>query len=73
MTEQANFWKGEFGDDYIGRNNFPSLMASNLFLFGQILSKCPKMPASFLELGPNIGMNFRALSLLSPDCNFLGS
>lgn len=72
MTEQANFWKGEFGDDYIGRNNSPSLMASNLFLFGQILSKCPKMPASFLELGPNIGMNFRALSLLSPDCDFYG-
>jgi len=30
------------------------------------------MPASFLELEPNIGMNFRALSLLSSDCDFYG-
>jgi pseudaminic acid biosynthesis-associated methylase len=72
MTEQSEFWKSEFGDDYIQRNQSKKLLASNLYLFGQIFSNCRPVPTSILELGANIGMNYKAVSLLSPDCSFLG-
>ena len=72
MTEQSEFWKSEFGDDYIQRNQSKKLLASNLFLFGQIFSNCRPVPKSILELGANIGMNYKAVSLLSPDSSFLG-
>lgn len=71
-TEQSSFWEGQFGDDYIGRNQSPGLLASNLYLFGQVLGRCSPKPASFLELGANIGMNYSALNLLSPECYFYG-
>jgi spore coat polysaccharide biosynthesis protein SpsF len=72
MTEQADFWGGSFGDDYIGRNDSSELLASNLSLFAQVLSHCDELPKSFLELGANIGMNYEAVSLLSPNCDFFG-
>jgi spore coat polysaccharide biosynthesis protein SpsF len=71
-TEQSKFWEGQFGGDYIGRNQSPELLASNLYLFGQVLSRCSLKPTSFLELGANIGMNYAALSLLIPKCAFYG-
>jgi pseudaminic acid biosynthesis-associated methylase len=72
MTEQSDFWQSDFGDDYIQRNQSQQLLASNLYLFGQILGNCHRVPESFLELGANIGMNYKAISLLSPDCDFFG-
>ena len=32
-TEQENFWKGEFGDDYIARNKSKSLLLQILHSF----------------------------------------
>jgi spore coat polysaccharide biosynthesis protein SpsF len=72
LSEQIAFWSGEFGNEYISRNASPNLLASNLHLFATVLSHCPKMPKSFLEFGANIGMNYKAISLLSPGSNFLG-
>lgn len=72
MTEQAEFWASSFGDEYISRNDSSALLASNLYLFGQILSACESKPKSFLEFGANVGMNFKAISQLCPGSDFLG-
>lgn len=59
-TEQEQFWAGEFGNAYIDRNHGEKLVASNAFLFGQILRSATDVK-SILELGCNIGLNLRAL------------
>lgn len=64
-TEQENFWAGEFGLDYIERNQGNHLLAANLAFFARALSKI--QPArSCIEFGANIGMNLKALHLLYP-------
>ena len=70
-TEQENFWKGEFGDDYIERNKSKSLLAANLALFSEILKKTGPIQ-SVLELGCNVGMNLKSLELLSPELKISG-
>jgi len=72
MTEQADFWRGKFGDEYISRNESDLLLASNLVLFSRIFESCAETPESFLELGANVGMNIRALKLLFPQSKFTG-
>ena len=72
MTEQADFWSGEFGDLYISRNESSELLASNLHFFSKILSRCATTPDTYLELGANIGMNAKAIKLLSPSARFTG-
>lgn len=70
-TEQEEFWAGEFGSEYISRNKSQHYLASNLNFFGKILAKTNGIK-SILELGPNIGMNLKALDLLLPEVNFAG-
>ena len=70
-TEQEAFWAGEFGDDYIQRNQSAELLASNLNFFTRALSNAV-VPASFTEFGANIGMNLRALKLLYPNASLSG-
>ncbi|MBK8754235.1 MAG: pseudaminic acid biosynthesis-associated methylase [Candidatus Competibacteraceae bacterium] len=65
-TEQEEFWAGEFGSEYIDRNQGNQLLASNLALFSTALKRAQK-PDSCIEFGANIGMNLRALKLLYPD------
>jgi len=65
-TEQEEFWAGEFGVDYIDRNNNDDLLAANLNLFSEILNKSEKID-SVTELGANIGLNLKALKLLFPN------
>lgn len=66
-TQQEAFWAGEFGDDYIGRNEtLPEQLAGQLFFFARALEKLRPTPASICELGANIGLNLRALKLLFP-------
>jgi len=69
---QHDFWKGEFGDRYIERNNTRDLRASNLILFSTILNQTKISPLSILEVGANIGLNVEALKQLLPNCNFTG-
>ncbi len=64
-TEQESFWAGEFGTEYIKRNQGVDLLASNLSFFNQALSSVHK-PRNCIEFGANIGMNLKALRLLYP-------
>ena len=65
-TEQEQFWAGEFGDEYIKRNNDSEVVAANLALFSKILSKTHNV-SSAIEFGSNIGLNLRAIKLLLPN------
>jgi pseudaminic acid biosynthesis-associated methylase len=65
-TQQEEFWAGEFGSEYIGRNDNAQLLASNLSFFTKALKQAGQI-SSCLELGANIGMNLKALQLLYPD------
>ena len=64
-TEQESFWAGEFGSEYIQRNQGDALLASNLNFFSKALRAAHKLN-SCIEFGANIGMNLRALKLLHP-------
>lgn len=64
-TEQEVFWAGDFGDDYIQRNQSEKLLASNLSFFSRALSGARKVQTC-IEFGANIGMNLKALQLLYP-------
>jgi pseudaminic acid biosynthesis-associated methylase len=64
-TPQEQFWAGEFGTDYIGRNRSDALLASNLAFFARALERTGPI-ASCVEIGANVGMNLRALRLLYP-------
>lgn len=71
LTPQENFWAGEFGDSYIGRNDSQELLASNIAFFAHALKQAPKIETC-LELGANIGMNLRAINLLYPGAKLKG-
>lgn len=62
-TEQEKFWAGDFGSDYITRNQGDELLASNLNFFSKALSSTNKLK-SCIEFGANIGMNIKAIKLL---------
>jgi spore coat polysaccharide biosynthesis protein SpsF len=64
-TPQEEFWAGEFGNQYIGRNDGPDLLASNVSFFARALQRAGEV-SSCLEMGANIGMNLRALQVLYP-------
>jgi spore coat polysaccharide biosynthesis protein SpsF len=64
-TPQETFWAGEFGSEYIARNDSNQLLASNLDFFSKALRQAGKV-SSCLEFGANIGMNMKALQLLFP-------
>lgn len=65
-TEQEQFWAGEFGNEYVHRNNNPKIIASNTALFSRIFSRTTGVK-SVIELGANIGLNLRAIRRLVPD------
>lgn len=71
-TSQEAFWAGNFGTEYIGRNDSTQLLASNLNFFTKALKQAGKI-ATCLELGANIGMNLRALQLLYPGIGLKGA
>ncbi len=64
-SEQEAFWAGQFGTDYIGRNESQELLASNLMFFSRAL-RCVGKLTSCVEFGANVGMNLKALRLLYP-------
>jgi spore coat polysaccharide biosynthesis protein SpsF len=70
-TEQEEFWAGDFGKEYISRNNSEELLASNLNFFSKALGSAAK-PASVIEFGANVGMNLKALRLLYPGIKLHG-
>jgi pseudaminic acid biosynthesis-associated methylase len=64
-TEQEMFWAGEFGTEYIQRNQGDALLASNLDFFAKAL-RATRGVKTCIEFGANIGMNLKALKLLHP-------
>ncbi len=64
-TEQEAFWAGDFGTDYIQRNQGDALLACNLDFFAKAL-RSTRGINSCIEFGANIGMNLKALNLLHP-------
>lgn len=64
-TEQETFWAGEFGTEYIQRNQGDALLASNLDFFAKAL-RTARGIKTCIEFGANIGMNLKALKLLHP-------
>ena len=65
-TSQESFWAGNFGDDYLERNDNNQLIASNIHFLSLALSKASKID-SCIEFGSNIGNNLKALKTLVPD------
>jgi spore coat polysaccharide biosynthesis protein SpsF len=57
-TEQEAFWAGEFGNEYIKRNQGDALLAADLALFARALRVARGM-GSCIEFDANIGMNLR--------------
>lgn len=70
-TEQEKFWAGEFGDNYLERNQGEKLLASNLNFFTKALSRVTPL-SNCIEFGANIGMNLKALILLMPALQVTG-
>lgn len=70
-TGQEKFWNGQFGDEYIGRNNSDEFLASNISFFSKIFRRIQK-PNSLIEFGANIGMNLKAIKSLYPSINLYG-
>jgi spore coat polysaccharide biosynthesis protein SpsF len=64
-TEQEAFWAGEFGTEYIQRNQGETLLAANLDFFAKAL-RASRQLSTCIEFGANIGMNLKALKLLYP-------
>lgn len=72
VTPQENFWAGEFGSDYIARNDSDAIVATNLNTFCNALKYAGGGIQSALEIGANIGMNLKALQLLYPGIHLKG-
>ncbi len=68
-TNQEGFWAGEFGDEYIDRNDTGQLISGNLSLFNKILNSVHQAD-SLIEFGSNIGLNLVALKALLPNTDF---
>ena len=64
-SAQEAFWAGDFGTEYIQRNQGSQLLAANLDFFAKALGQARGLQ-SCIEFGANIGMNLRALKLLHP-------
>lgn len=67
---QEDFWAGDFGTEYIERNQGEKLFASNLNFFGKALRSTRRM-RTCIEFGANIGMNLKAVQLLYPEIDRL--
>ncbi|MDB6049984.1 MAG: Pseudaminic acid biosynthesis-associated methylase [Pseudomonas sp.] len=71
LSEQEQFWQGDFGNQYAGRNQGQPLIAANLAFFAKALARTSRLD-SVLELGTNTGNNLRALRQLLPGCALHG-
>ncbi|MGC6480087.1 MAG: pseudaminic acid biosynthesis-associated methylase [Flavobacteriaceae bacterium] len=71
ITPQESFWAGQFGNEYIERNQGSQLLASNLNFFTHCLKSAQPID-SCLEFGANIGMNLKAFKLLMPNIRLAG-
>lgn len=68
MSETAEFWRGEFGTEYTGRNQIDP--ASRVPFWQKILGATHAQ--SILEIGCNNGTNLRAIRTINPDITLQG-
>ena len=61
MNEQEIFWRGEFGNEYISRNNDKQFLNSNIKFFKKI-KKYLNDSKTVFEVGCNIGLNLEAIN-----------
>jgi spore coat polysaccharide biosynthesis protein SpsF len=61
-------WSGEFGDRYTERNAASAdAVRGRVRVWGEVFRRIVgDMPQSALEVGPNLGLNLRAIKTLSP-------
>ena len=64
-TEQEAFWAGEFGNNYINRNDSERFLFSKVAMWSNIL-KSANLIKSIKELGCNIELNLLTLNKLNP-------
>ncbi len=70
-TEQEKFWAGNFGTEYINRNNSNKLIYSKMIMWEKILKSTCNVN-SIKEFGCNIGHNLEALNKLNPGFSLIG-
>ena len=70
-TDQEKFWTGDFGLDYINRNNSEQLLHSKVAMWAKMLRAANNVN-SIRELGCNIGLNLVALKRLQPSLELSG-
>ncbi len=69
MNEQEQFWHGEFGDEYIERNNID--VASRIKFFKKLVILTGELDSA-CEIGPNAGHNLAALHSLNSNSKLTG-
>ena len=66
LSEQEQFWAGEFGDEYISRNSLEAIIGPDIAMWSDILKYCSQRPEAAFEMGCNIGANLCALKSIIP-------
>ena len=66
QTTQEIFWAQEFGNEYYERNKIEDIVPNKLNLFSEIFENINAV-SSFLEFGPNIGINLIPIRKLYPN------
>ena len=66
ITQQENFWAGEFGNEYVSRSQGEEIINSNIDFFKKALKNADDIKTC-IEFGSNIGLNIRALKKIYPD------
>ncbi|GGB45386.1 hypothetical protein GCM10011316_16780 [Roseibium aquae] len=64
-TDQETFWAGEFGDDYISRNQSDVFFHRKVAVWARMLGSAHGV-GSIMEFGCNIGLNLLAIHKLTP-------
>jgi pseudaminic acid biosynthesis-associated methylase len=65
-TEQENFWAGEFGNEYITRNNSNEILTAKINFFNHVFKKTNSIK-TILEYGANIGLNLISIKKIIPN------
>lgn len=71
MNEQELFWKSEFGDEYVDRNDGLEFVAAKIDMFVKALKVADNI-GSIIELGSNRGLNANALKAILPNSHYTG-
>ncbi len=65
-TEQEAFWAGDFGNEYIKRNQDDALIPGKISLLADAM-RLTRDVRTCIEFGSNVGLNIKALKMLFPE------